>query len=956
MSAATVDIVPTGTDIIVATPKDAGGATLTDRPVTWSTSDPAVATVASGVVTGVALGTATITATIEGHAATTTVRVREGAIVSSAGLSFTVQSSAVTIAVPSGALTQTKNITVAPAANPPANNRLMPGTAFEFGPNGITFASPVTITIKYDPSKLTAGSPESALQLYEGIVGTGWRVVPGSTANTTDHTVTGSVSHFTIYGVLMEPRVETIAINPDATVAVKTNVQFNATLKDNEQQVITRPVTWSSSNPSIVSINATTGLATPNLPGEATITATSEGKSATSKLTVTPGPAAKLSIVAGDAQSLAVGTAVPVLPAVKVTDAFDNVISGFTVTFAVASGGGTITGATATTNASGIATVGSWTLGPAAGPNTLTASGTGLTSVTFSAAAGAGAPTTVSLFAGNNQSATANASVSVPPSVKVTDANGNFIPNVAVVFTAPSGSGTVTGGSVVTNALGIATVGNWRLGPVPGTQTLIATAAGLAGSPITFTATAVAPVPARVILNSGNNQSAALGQPVAVAPTVQVVDAAGIPVFNFPVSFAVASGGGSVVEPDQTTDANGFAAPRRWILGLTVGTNTLTATAGTLAGSPVTFTATGFSVPPASAAIVAGNQQTAVAGTPVPVNPAVIVRDAAGNPVAGATVVFSIRSGANSSITGANAVTNSSGIATIGSWTLGIGGNSLFATVSGLSSAPLTFVGIGTVAVQVVTFGDSNTDLGYAGTDPTVRVSSYVSDAAPAVRLAPDAPNSPLQLAGKIENKWRAVSNLSIRAVNHGISGTGTGTGRNILGSPNAREAVNGVTRFEGEVLGAAYPWNGNEPVNDFFPNGGIARVQAFPPRPSDFLYISLGTNDANGSLSTATILNNLEWMIDGWVSRGLPVSHVMITTIPPRLPVDAGQVRVLNDGIRSLAQRKGVKLIDLVTFVSNDNGGNWADPRFHVDDFHYSEEVRDRLATEVVNYMRATP
>jgi hypothetical protein len=81
-----------------------------------------------------------------------------------------------------------------------------------------------------------------------------------------------------------------------------------------------------------------------------------------------------------------------------------------------------------------------------------------------------------------------------------------------------------------------------------------------------------------------------------------------------------------------------------------------------------------------------------------------------------------------------------------------------------------------------------------------------------------------------------------------------------------------------------------------------------------------------------------------------------MITTIPPRQPVDAGQVRVLNDGIRSLAQRKGVKLIDLVSFVSNDNGGNWADARFHVDDFHYSEEVRDRLATEVVNYMLATP
>src|SRR4029079_10768033 len=101
------------------------------------------------------------------------------------GASFSVLSSAVTVTVPAGALTQKKNITVAPAATPPTNNRLMPGTAYEFGPNGITFASPVTITIKYDPSKLTAGSPESALQLYEGIVGTGWRVVAGGTCSKT---------------------------------------------------------------------------------------------------------------------------------------------------------------------------------------------------------------------------------------------------------------------------------------------------------------------------------------------------------------------------------------------------------------------------------------------------------------------------------------------------------------------------------------------------------------------------------------------------------------------------------------------------------------------------------------------------------------------------------------------------------------------------------------------------
>jgi hypothetical protein len=54
------------------------------------------------------------------------------------------------------------------------------------------------------------------------------------------------------------------------------------------------------------------------------------------------------------------------------------------VTFTVTSGGGTVTGASATSNASGVATVGSWTLGTAAGSNTLLAQTGGLPPVTFS--------------------------------------------------------------------------------------------------------------------------------------------------------------------------------------------------------------------------------------------------------------------------------------------------------------------------------------------------------------------------------------------------------------------------------------------------------------------------------------------------------------------------------------------------------------------------------------------
>ena len=73
------------------------------------------------------------------------------------------------------------------------------------------------------------------------------------------------------------------------------------------------------------------------------------------------------------------------LPSVILHDQSGAPVVGATVHFAVTGGGGTITGANAATNPSGIATVGSWTLGATAGPNTLTATIGGLPAVTFTA-------------------------------------------------------------------------------------------------------------------------------------------------------------------------------------------------------------------------------------------------------------------------------------------------------------------------------------------------------------------------------------------------------------------------------------------------------------------------------------------------------------------------------------------------------------------------------------------
>ena len=87
---------------------------------------------------------------------------------------------------------------------------------------------------------------------------------------------------------------------------------------------------------------------------------------------------------AGDGQMAPTGTAVPVAPAVRVLHTYST-LAGVPVTFAITSGAGSVTTATSTTDEMGIATCGAWTLGPAVGLNTLTASAPGLPTVTFTA-------------------------------------------------------------------------------------------------------------------------------------------------------------------------------------------------------------------------------------------------------------------------------------------------------------------------------------------------------------------------------------------------------------------------------------------------------------------------------------------------------------------------------------------------------------------------------------------
>lgn len=413
--------------------------------------------------------------------------------------------------------------------------------------------------------------------------------------------------------------------------------------------------------------------------------------------TARAGAPASLVALSAITQSAAAGSLVASPPSVRLVDQYGNPVPGVRVTFAIASGGGQLTGATPSTTSEGIATVGSWRLGPAAGANSMTASAVGVTDVTFLATATAGTPTTMQIAAGDGQSAPISRPVPIAPTVVVRDAGGNGVAGVSVTFAVGTGGGAVIGASLTTDAAGRASVGAWFMGAA-GTNTLIASSPGLTS--VTFTATATSGPPVSMQAVSLVSQGGIAGSTAPSAPSVVVRDALGNAAAGVQVTFTVTAGGGSLVDAVDTTGANGIASVTSWTLGPTPGVNTVVASS---AGLPsVTFTATSVGAPSQMQAF-AGNNQAAVQGTAVAVRPAARVLDAQGNGVPGITVTFSVTSGGGS-ITGASPVTDVNGIATVGSWTLGAGAsNALSAqiTASGVTGNPVTFTALAATQITV---------------------------------------------------------------------------------------------------------------------------------------------------------------------------------------------------------------------------------------------------------------
>lgn len=201
---------------------------------------------------------------------------------------------------------------------------------------------------------------------------------------------------------------------------------------------------------------------------------------------------------AGDAQSVIASLPVPIAPTVRVT--IDGApVAGDTVTFAIADpvdgpGGGMLTGAVKVTGADGLASVGSWVPGVAGG-HTLSANiiGADAAPARFAATAIPYQLLVTAASGTNGQSAHVGTAVPNAPAVKVelVVAGKGLTPlaGATVTFTVGDGGGIVSGGVVITDTNGMASVGSWRLGSTPGPNTLTVTVSPLPDVLLTFVAT-----------------------------------------------------------------------------------------------------------------------------------------------------------------------------------------------------------------------------------------------------------------------------------------------------------------------------------------------------------------------------------------------------------------------------------------------------------------------------------
>ncbi len=417
------------------------------------------------------------------------------------------------------------------------------------------------------------------------------------------------------------------------------------------------------------------------------------------------GEPSQVLVLSGNGQSGQVGAPLTDSLVVRLTDSHARPVQDFPVVFAITSGGQVIPD-TARTDADGRASS-RWILGPAAGAQTVEAtvplSGKSPRKALFSAQAMPGPADTVAATAGDAQTGQAGSTLADSLVVVVQDAYGNGIADVPLTWQV-SGGGTVSPAGPATDAGG-RQAATWTLGTTAATQTVTVTGAGVPGA-MSFTATATTGPPPALAIVTQPSATASNGVPFSQQPVIQLEDAGGTPIgqAGVLVTAGIATGGGVLGGTTSiTTNSSGRAVFTDLAISGTPGSRTIVfGASGHVSVTSAAINVTGGPPDPGQSTLSASPTTITASSGAVTSTLTVTARDAQGNPVPGATVLFTA-SGGGVQLTQPTGPTNVNGVATGRASSGAAGAKTIHATVDGIGlnqAVTLTVVPSGAAAAH----------------------------------------------------------------------------------------------------------------------------------------------------------------------------------------------------------------------------------------------------------------
>jgi uncharacterized protein YjdB len=537
---------------IQAQPVTASGAPVTGVTLFWSTSDASIATVDQrGTVRAVGVGTANIDASFAGVSPKQPARV---VVVSVPVASIAIAPKAATIRI--GGTLQFTDTTKDAAGH------ILSGRS-------VLWSSSDTTVATIDQAGLVIAKKSGAVTIT---------------------VASGAVSAAAAVTVTAVPVAKVVIAPSNPSVIAGETTQLVATPEDSLGNPLNgRVIMWASSDTTTASIKQN-GIVTGKKAGSVTITATCEGVSATTTLTVQPVPINAVAI-SPQSSNLIIGQTVT-LTAV-VTDNSGNPIPGATVTFS--------------SNATGVATV------SATGPLTATVT-----------AVGAGQAQITGTSGGKTGTATVNiaqvpvGSVTISPSSATVTLGGT----VQLTATVKDTAGNVLSGRTVTwtsLSTGIASVSPTGLVKSVGVGSTVISAAS--GGQTGLATVTVLQVPVGSVAISPKHDTITVNAQRQL--TVTVVDSLGHMIQNPTVTWSSTNNGVA------TVSSMGL------VLGVATGTATIIAQSGTKADTNTTVV---IAAPVASIAVSIGVSPIAVGQTTVVTATS---KDAGGHVLFGRAVTWS---------------------------------------------------------------------------------------------------------------------------------------------------------------------------------------------------------------------------------------------------------------------------------------------------------------------------